>query len=78
MDLLGFSLGGMVAQLAVVERPSLVRKLLLVGTAPMGGEDIMHLEKPALQSILQDPTLKGCQVLVKLFFTQSDRSQAAG
>src|SRR5512134_2943447 len=34
VDLLGFSLGGMVAQEAALDRPSLVRKMLLVGTAP--------------------------------------------
>jgi pimeloyl-ACP methyl ester carboxylesterase len=78
VDLLGFSLGGMVAQQAALERPSLVRKMLLVGTAPEGGEDIMHLEKPELQKILGDPTLSGYQVLVKLFFTPSASSQAAG
>ena len=78
VDLLGFSLGGMVAQQAALERPSLVRKMLLVGTAPEGGEDIMHLEKPELQRVLGDPNLKGLQVLVKLFFTPSESSQAAG
>jgi pimeloyl-ACP methyl ester carboxylesterase len=78
MDLLGFSLGGMVAQQIALDRPSLVRKMLLVGTAPEGGEDIMHLEKPELSRILGDPTLQGLQVLVKLFFTPSDRSQGAG
>ena len=77
VDLLGFSLGGMVAQQAALERPSLVRKLLLVGTAPEGGEDIMHLEKPELSRILQDPTLKGYQVLVKLFFTP-ERVESGG
>ena len=39
IDLLGFSLGGMVAQEAALGRPSLVHKMLLVGTAPEGGED---------------------------------------
>ena len=78
IDLLGFSLGGMVAQQAALDRPSLVRKMLLVGTAPEGGEDIMHLEKPELSKILGDPSLSGYQVLVKLFFTSSDSSQAAG
>jgi pimeloyl-ACP methyl ester carboxylesterase len=78
VDLLGFSLGGMVAQQAALERPSLVRRMLLVGTAPEGGEDIMHLEKPELARILGDPGLKGYQVLVKLFFTPSEPSQAAG
>jgi pimeloyl-ACP methyl ester carboxylesterase len=78
IDLLGFSLGGMVAQQAALQRPSLIRKMLLVGTAPEGGEDIMHLEKPELRKILQDPSLSGYQVLVKLFFTPSASSQAAG
>jgi pimeloyl-ACP methyl ester carboxylesterase len=78
IDLLGFSLGGMVAQRAALERPRLVRRILLVGTAPAGGEDIMHLEKPELARILADPSLSGYQVLVKLFFTRSESSQAAG
>src|SRR6476661_5784185 len=78
IDLLGFSLGGMVAQVAALERPSLIRKMLLVGTAPEGGEDIMHLEKPELRTVVEDPSLSGYQVLVKLFFTPSESSQAAG
>ena len=78
VDLLGFSLGGMVAQEVALQRSSLVRKMLLVGTAPEGGEDIMHLEKPELRKILEDPSLSGYQVLVKLFFTPSQPSQAAG
>jgi len=78
IDLLGFSLGGMVAQEVALRRPSLVRRMLLVGTAPEGGEDIMHLEKPELRKILEDPNLSGYQILVKLFFAPSDSSQAAG
>jgi pimeloyl-ACP methyl ester carboxylesterase len=68
----------MVAQQVALDRPSLVRKMLLVGTAPAGGEDIMHLEKPELRRILEDPSLSGYQVLVKLFFSPSESSQAAG
>lgn len=78
IDVLGFSLGGMVAQQVALDRPSLVRRMLLVGTAPEGGDDIMHLDKPALQRILSDPALQGSQVLVKLFFAPSTTSQAAG
>jgi pimeloyl-ACP methyl ester carboxylesterase len=78
LDLLGFSLGGMVAQQAALERPSLVRKMLLVGTAPEGGEDIMHLEKPLLKRVLEDPNIQGLQKLVGLFFAASESSQAAG
>jgi pimeloyl-ACP methyl ester carboxylesterase len=78
IDLLGFSLGGMVAQQVAPDRPSLLRKMLLVGTAPEGGEDIMHLEKPGLRTIIEDPNLSGPQKLVKLFFAPSESSQAAG
>jgi pimeloyl-ACP methyl ester carboxylesterase len=77
-DVLGFSLGGMVAQQMVQEQPSIVRRMLLVGTAPRGGEDIMHLEKPRLGKYLQDPSYKGYAVLQKIFFALTDTSQAAG
>src|ERR1700689_2147541 len=66
VDVLGFSLGGMVAQQIALERPSRVRKMLLVATAPEGGEDIMHMEKPELKKIAGDPNLQGMQKLVKL------------
>lgn len=78
VDVLGFSLGGMVAQEMALQRPSVVRRMLLVGTAPEGGEDIMHLEKPELKRILEDPNFQGLQMLTKLFFTASESSQAAG
>ena len=77
-DVLGFSLGGMVAQQMALDRPSIVHKLILVGTAPRGGEDIMHLEKPSLAKYLGDPTLKGYGVLQKLFFAPTPSSQTAG
>lgn len=77
VDLLGFSLGGMVAQEIALERPSLVRRMLLVGTAPEGGEDIMHVEKPELKEVY-DADLPASQRLVKLFFAPSTSSQAAG
>jgi pimeloyl-ACP methyl ester carboxylesterase len=77
-DVLGFSLGGMVAQQMAQERPSIYRKMILVGTAPRGGEDIMHLEKPSLARHLQDPSLKGYAVLQKIFFAPTASSQAAG
>ena len=38
-DVLGFSLGGMVAQEMAHSRPSMFRRMILVGTAPRGGED---------------------------------------
>src|SRR5205807_6279036 len=40
IDLLGFSLGGYVAQELMLLRPRLVRRLVLAGTAPQGGPDL--------------------------------------
>jgi len=77
-DVLGFSLGGMVAQQMVLDRSSIFRRMILVGTAPRGGEDIMHLDKPVLAKPLQDPSLKGYAVLQKIFFAPTESSQAAG
>jgi pimeloyl-ACP methyl ester carboxylesterase len=77
-DVLGFSLGGMVAQQMAIDRPSSIHRMILVGTAPRGGEDIMHLEKPSLARHLGDPTLRGYAVLQKIFFAPTASSQAAG
>ena len=77
-DVLGFSLGGMVAQQMALDRPSVIRRMILAGTAPRGGEDIMHLEKPSLARHLGNPELKGYAILQKLFFAPTPSSQAAG
>jgi pimeloyl-ACP methyl ester carboxylesterase len=77
-DVLGFSLGGMVAQQMAQDRPSIFRRMILVGTAPRGGEDIMHLEKPSLAKYLGDPKLQGYTVLQKIFFSSTESSQEAG
>src|SRR2546427_6082957 len=77
-DVVGYSLGGMVTLQMVQDRPSIFRRMILVGTAPRGGEDIMHLEKPSLAKRIQDPTNQGYDVLKKIFFTSAPASQAAG
>jgi pimeloyl-ACP methyl ester carboxylesterase len=77
-DVLGFSLGGVIAQQMALDNSKVFRKMILVGTAPRGGEDIMHLEKPSLAKFLHDTTLKGYEVLQKIFFPPTDTSQAAG
>jgi pimeloyl-ACP methyl ester carboxylesterase len=77
-DVLGFSLGGMIAQQMAQDRPSIFRRMILVGTAPRGGEDIMHLDKPSLAKFLGDPKLQGYAVLQKIFFAPTESSQTAG
>jgi pimeloyl-ACP methyl ester carboxylesterase len=40
VDIFGFSMGGMIAQVIALEQPQLIRKLILTGTGPAGGEGI--------------------------------------
>ena len=73
VDLLGFSLGGCVAQQIAAEHGRLVRKLILVGTAPKGGEEhlLAVLREAFSQTEAPDPRLP-------LFFTKSSASQSSG
>jgi pimeloyl-ACP methyl ester carboxylesterase len=73
VDLLGFSLGGLVAQQIAAEYGPLVRKLILVGTAPKGGEQ--HL-LAVLQDAFSRPDTP--DIRLPLFFTKSSASQSAG
>jgi pimeloyl-ACP methyl ester carboxylesterase len=52
--------------------------MILVATAPRGGEDVMHLEKPSLARFIGDPKLEGYARLQKIFFAPTDSSQSAG
>jgi pimeloyl-ACP methyl ester carboxylesterase len=77
-DALGYSLGGAIAQQMALERPSVFRRMILVGTAPRGGQDVMHLDKPSIAKYTGDPSLHGYEVLEKIFFAATKTSQAAG
>ena len=46
-DVLGFSIGGMVAQEIALQARNLVRRLILVGTGPRGGEGMASLTQVA-------------------------------
>ncbi len=49
VDLFGFSMGGMIAQLIAQEEPQLVRKMILAGTGPAGGEGIEKVTRISYQ-----------------------------
>jgi pimeloyl-ACP methyl ester carboxylesterase len=72
VDLLGFSLGGMIAQVLAAERPGLLRRVIVAGAAPRGGE-----EHPL--AVVKEAFAHGAtDVRLPLFFTPSDASQSAG
>jgi pimeloyl-ACP methyl ester carboxylesterase len=45
VDLFGFSMGGMIAQELVLMQPQLVRKMIIAGTGPAGGEGISKVAR---------------------------------
>jgi pimeloyl-ACP methyl ester carboxylesterase len=53
VDLLGFSLGGMVAQVIVELEPQLVRKMILAGTGPAGGVGIDKVTRITIIDVLK-------------------------
>lgn len=53
VDLLGFSLGGGVAQMVALQAPELVRRMILAGTGPRGGGGIDEVTKVAVGAYLK-------------------------
>ncbi len=53
IDIFSFSLGGMIAQALVKKHPDLVRKLVLTGTGPAGGEGIDKVARTTYYDILR-------------------------
>ncbi|MFD8492256.1 alpha/beta fold hydrolase [Amycolatopsis sp. NPDC059657] len=75
VDLLGFSLGGFVAQVIAEEEPRLVRKLILAGTGPAGGEGIDKVTPITLLDTLKAAlTFKDPKEY--LFFTRTANGKA--
>jgi len=76
VDLLGFSLGGFVAQDVALKAPGLVRKLILTGTGPAGGHGIDRVG-----AVSWPLMLKGLLTLrdpkAYLFFTSTTNGQRA-
>jgi pimeloyl-ACP methyl ester carboxylesterase len=77
LDALGFSMGGFIAQQFTIDRPDLVRKLILVGTGPKSGEGMASLT-PEAQEIFQAKYDPPDELWLRVFFTPSKQSQAAG
>jgi pimeloyl-ACP methyl ester carboxylesterase len=77
VDLFGFSMGGMIAQVIAQQQPQLVRKMIIAGTGPAGGEGI---EKVTRISYLD--TARGLLTRQDpkqfLFFTRTPNGRRAG
>ncbi len=77
VDVLGFSIGGFVAQEIALQAPDLVRRLVLVGTGPRSGEGMATLT-PEAQEIFGATYDQPDHLWLRVHFTRSEKSQAAG
>ena len=76
VDLLGFSLGGYIAQEIALLRPRAVRRLVLAGTAPRGGSDLHRWSDKVYA--LATPDQPTAETFLALFFSGSEQSRAKG
>jgi pimeloyl-ACP methyl ester carboxylesterase len=74
VDLLGYSLGGFIAQVIAQERPALIRKIILAGTGPAGGAGIARIGE-VLQGAMKRSARENKHPKNYLFFTSSKSSQ---
>jgi pimeloyl-ACP methyl ester carboxylesterase len=74
VDVLGFSIGGMVAQEIAVRAPDLVRRLILVGTGPRGADMSTSRTAEIFDGTYDPPE----HLWLAVHFSPSPSSQAAG
>jgi pimeloyl-ACP methyl ester carboxylesterase len=72
--LLGFSLGGFIAQNLAERYPELVSKVILAGTGPKGSEGITEIVNVVTAGMSDGPA----KVLRNIFFTKTDKGIEAG
>jgi pimeloyl-ACP methyl ester carboxylesterase len=77
VDVLGFSLGGLVAQALTGAEPGLVRRLVLVGTGPRGGKGMATLT-PEAKAVFGSTYANPDDMWLGVFFTPTEASRAAG
>jgi pimeloyl-ACP methyl ester carboxylesterase len=76
VDLLGFSLGGGVAQMVALQAPELVRRMILAGTGPRGAGDLDEMTKIAVGAYVKSAlTLKDARTF--LFFPRDAEGKRA-
>jgi pimeloyl-ACP methyl ester carboxylesterase len=77
VDLFGFSMGGMIAQVIAHEQPQLVRKMIIAGTGPAGGEGIEKVTRISYLDIARG-LLTRRDPKQFLFFTRTPNGRRAG
>ncbi len=76
LHILGFSLGGFLAQEIAIAMPDRVSRLILSGSAPEGGEGA-GMDRPELVAIYTDGEMPMSEKLKRLFFPSTPDGEAA-
>ena len=77
VDLLGFSMGGFVAQVVAEEHPELVRRMVLAGTGPAGGEGIDKVTRLTVLDVIRGAlTFRDAKYYLFFTTTAHGRSEA--
>ncbi|MFD4601323.1 alpha/beta fold hydrolase [Streptomyces sp. NPDC058464] len=78
VDLLGWSLGGIVAQRVALRRPELVRKLIVAGSGPAGWVPGAPPMSEKVLGIMSKPDCGDQDDMMYLFYPDTDAARAAG
>ena len=76
VDLVGFSLGGFITQVLARDEPQLVRRIVLAGTGPAGGEGIDKVTSITIKDMIR-AALTFSDPKRYLFFTRTANGQQA-
>ena len=76
VDLVGFSLGGFITQVIARDEPQLVRRIVLAGTGPAGGEGIDKVTSTTIKDMIR-AALTFRDPKRYLFFTQTANGKQA-
>jgi len=76
INLLGFSMGGMVAQEMLLQQPQAVQRVILAGTGPRGGEGIENVTKISDLDLVR-ALVTFTDIKTTLFFTRTANGKAS-
>lgn len=76
VDILGFSIGGMVAQELALQQPDMVRRIVLSGTSPRSG--VSESREGVYEAMTETNGNNARENFLFLFYAPSETSRAAG
>jgi len=78
VDVFGFSMGGMVAQMIALNGPEITRRLIIGGSSPSYGEGVIAGPDWAFPLLMNATAEEAESAFLKTFYTQSETKQKLG